>query len=234
MNETSLGIAESFEGLSAAHVADACVALKTAFRMAPISIRPLFVPSRLMGRALPVVHRGSVDVFFEALAKSAPGDVLVIDNHARTDEGCIGDLTILEAAAYGIAGAVIWGAHRDSLELREIGLPVYSTGSCPAGPRAVRADVDQHCMIGDFEVTSEDIVISDDDGVLFIPAATVPSVIEAARRIASAEEAQRRTLAAGTTLHQQFEWDQYAWRRGKDPSYTFRQHLLKINRAIET
>jgi regulator of RNase E activity RraA len=236
MNQTSISISESLAGLSGAHVGDACVALGISFRVAPHAIRPLSIPSRLVGRAAPVVHRGSVDVFFEALAASSSGDVLVIDNEGRMDEGCIGDLTMLEAVAYGIAGAVIWGAHRDSAELREIGLPVYSMGSCPAGPRGVRpADgLSSGCMIGEVQITKDDVVIADDDGVLFVAAPAMDSVIDAARRIARTEEIQRRTLASGTTLHQQFEWDQYVWRRTTDPSYSFRQHLMKINKAIET
>jgi 4-hydroxy-4-methyl-2-oxoglutarate aldolase len=234
MNDRLPDFARSLTGLSAAHIADACAAMAVTLRIAPIGIRPLFVPSRFVGRVAPAVHRGSVDVFFEALAAAAPGDVLVIDNGGRTDEGCIGDLTVLEADAYGMAGVVVWGAHRDSAELREIALPVYSLGSCPAGPRGVRSGGDDRCMIGEAEITAEDIAIGDEDGVLFIAANVLESVIQAARMIAATEQSQRRALAAGTTLHQQFEWDQYAWRRRADPSYTFRHHLLKINKAIET
>jgi len=40
------------------------------------------------------------------------GDVLVIDNGGRLDEGCIGDLTALEAEHCGLAGIIVWGAHR--------------------------------------------------------------------------------------------------------------------------
>jgi 4-hydroxy-4-methyl-2-oxoglutarate aldolase len=82
-----------------------------------------------------VRHYGSVDVFLEAMASARPGDVLVIDNAGRLDEGCIGDLTALEAEASGLSGMVVWGAHRDTADLRQIGLPVFSYGVCPAGPR---------------------------------------------------------------------------------------------------
>jgi regulator of RNase E activity RraA len=59
-------------------------------------------------------HYGSVDIFLEAMGTAKPGDILVIDNQGRMDEGCIGDLTTLEAQACGLAGIIVWGCHRDT------------------------------------------------------------------------------------------------------------------------
>src|SRR5919108_743023 len=66
------------------------------------------------GPAVPVRHAGSVDVFFEALQAAPPGGVLVIDNAGRLDEGCIGDLTALEAMHHKVAAIVVDGCHRDT------------------------------------------------------------------------------------------------------------------------
>ena len=76
-----------------------------------------------------------MDIFLEVMANAEAGDVLTIDNGARRHEGCIGDLTALEAQATGLGGIAVWGFHRDTSQLIEIGFPVFSYGSYPAGPK---------------------------------------------------------------------------------------------------
>src|SRR5215213_10279241 len=121
-------LAETFASLSTPLIADACMKAGVPVRVAPLGISPLTARTRLAGRVLPAKHYGSVDIFLEAVETTERGDILVIDNQGRTDEGCIGDLTTLEAQAAGIAGIIIWGAHRDTSELIEIDCPVFSYG----------------------------------------------------------------------------------------------------------
>src|SRR6516162_4993468 len=132
---TAESVSRAFAPLSTPLIADAALRLKISLRMSPPGIRPVRPNRRLAGPVLPVRHFGSVDVFLEAMQSARRGDVLVIDNGGRLDEGCIGDLTALEAEDCGLAGMTVWGAHRDTAELREIALSIFSYGTCPSGPQ---------------------------------------------------------------------------------------------------
>ncbi len=134
MDNAELKIA--FEALSTPLIADACLRLGVPIRAAPSGIRPIAAAAPLAGRALPVRHYGSVDIFLEVMGSASGGELLVIDNGGRLDEACVGDLTALEAQASGLAGMIVWGCHRDTAQLMKIGFPVFSYGAVPAGPHS--------------------------------------------------------------------------------------------------
>lgn len=203
---------------------------------APAGLQPIIPGKRLAGRALPVKHFGSVDVFLEAMESANAGDVLVIDNGGRKDEGCIGDLTALEARAARLAGIVVWGTHRDTPELRQIKLPIFSYGSSPSGPQRLdprSEDALRLARIGVINVTRNDIVFADDDGCVFVSADSVEQILETARKIWQTERKQAGQIKRGQTLHKQLKFDEYLKKRRVDPRYTFREHLRKIGGAIE-
>ena len=222
-----------FEGLTTAHVADACVRAGVPVRTVSLTA---VVGRHVAGRVLPAQHVGSVDVFLEAFESAGDGDVLVVDNGGRRDEACVGDLVALEAKAAGLAGIVIWGLHRDTVDITAIGLPVFSLGAMPTGPLRLDpqpADALSTATIGDWTVTREDVVLGDEDGIVFVPADRVEEVTRLAESIRDTEHRQSAEIRAGRSLRTQVRFADYLSARAADPSLTFRQHLRAVRGAIE-
>ncbi|MBI3710572.1 MAG: RraA family protein [Proteobacteria bacterium] len=233
MNETPI---DRLSNLTTPHLADGCLRTNLPIRCAPAGLRPLVGNMRCAGRARPVRHVGSIDIFFESLQGAAPGEVLVIDNGGRLDEACIGDIVALEAKAEGMAGIVIWGLHRDSQELSEIGFPVFSLGALPTGPQrldARPADIVCRATVGAHVVTSGDFVVADANGVLFLPEDRLDDIIAAAVAARETEGRQLRAMRTGRSYRSQVRFSEYLSRRERDAGYGFRQHLKDIEAAGE-
>jgi regulator of RNase E activity RraA len=225
-----------FAALTTAHVADACIRAGAPVRCASALVCAVVPGSHLAGRVCPARHAGSVDVFLEAFERAAPGDVLVVDNGGRLDEACVGDLVALEAQTAGVEGMVIWGLHRDTADLRAIGLPVFSLGAIPTGPLRLDArahDALESAVVGDWTVSREDLVLGDDDGVLFLPSSRAEEIFTLAEAIRDTERRQAERIRAGSSLRSQVEFRAYLAKREDTPSLSFREHLRTVGGAIE-
>jgi len=227
---------QRFASLTTAHLADACVRADVPVRCAPAAVKAVVAGDRLAGRVLPARHAGSVDIFLEALHGARPGDVLVVDDGGRGDASCVGDLVVLEATAAGLAGVVIWGLHRDTVDIRAIGLPVFSMGAIPSGPLRAGTrppDALDSATVGEWVVGAEDLVLGDDDGVLFLPAARAGELFDIAEQIRDTERGQAERMREGRSLREQVAFESYLAERSKNPGLTFREHLRSVSGAIE-
>ncbi|MHB8815206.1 MAG: RraA family protein [Steroidobacteraceae bacterium] len=227
---------DELDSLTTPHVADGCLRANAPVRCAPSALRPLAPTMRCSGRARPVRHVGSIDIFFEVLQGAGPGEILVIDNGGRLDEACVGDIVALEAKNAGIAGIVIWGLHRDSKELSDIGFPVFSLGALPTGPQRLHArpgDVFSRATIGTHPITSNDFVVADANGVLFLPEDRLDDIIAAAVDCRETESRQLKAMRSGQSYRGQVRFGDYLARRQQDANYGFRQHLKEIRAAGE-
>jgi regulator of RNase E activity RraA len=221
--------------LSTAALADASLRVGEPARTAPASLVPLLPGTTFSGPAAPVTHLGSVDVILQTIDDAPAGAVVVVDNAGRDDEACVGDLMVLEALTAGMSGMVVWGRHRDTLQLRQIGLPLHSLGAFPFGPRRVppAGGAMAYAVLGGTAVAPGDYVFGDDDGILVFAADRLDEVVEAALDVQSTESAQAERMRAGTTLRTQLDFAAYRAAQALDPTLTLRAHLTARGAAIE-
>lgn len=186
----------------------------------------------MVGAALPVKHVDGVDVFLDAIERSHPGDVLVVDDGGRMDRACLGDLIAAEAKFADVAGMVVWGSHRDTDQLREIGLPVWSLGATATGTTHTGHLDGSDVLLGAHRVEATDLVVADTDGVILVAEDARDEVLETARGIMATEARQQKRINSGRSLRAQLRYADFAARRRSDPTYTFRDHLRAVRGAI--
>ena len=222
--------------LSTAVLADACLHLGIQIRCAPSELQAISNTMHCAGRVRPTHHTGSVDIFLEALEYSDPGDVLVVDDGGRRDRACVGDLIAHEVQLAGLSGIVLWGCHRDTRQLVDIGLPFFSIGRHPSSPQSLDRrthDALEWARVGDWIVTYEDVAVGDGDGVIFLPFNRLTTIVPFAEALQEKERRQAAIMRYGTSLREQFYFEDYMEEHSKDPSYDFHKHLNKIGGAIE-
>jgi 4-hydroxy-4-methyl-2-oxoglutarate aldolase len=171
----------------------------------PAALKPIHPAMRLCGRALPVRCPAGDNLWIHrALAETAPGEVLVVETGAGVDFGYWGEIMATAAIARGVAGLVITGGVRDSLQLVELGLPTFSAGVSIRGtakdPKGSGA-VGEPVRIGEVVVRKGDLVFGDADGVVVLaPEAAATAVPAAARRDADEVAILEQIRAGALTL----------------------------------
>jgi regulator of RNase E activity RraA len=131
---------------------------------------------------------------------------------------------------------IVWGCHRDTVELSVMGFPVFSYGPCPVGPlqgAQQEAEALSTAKFGTIVVEPRDIVFADDDGVIFAPGQGIEQLLQTAMEIKETERRQVEKTKAGETLHSQLQFEAYLAKRQDDRTYSFRQHLRELGGAIE-
>lgn len=132
-----------------------------------------------------------------------PGDVLVIQAYGSRFSGCIGDILARYFARKGGAGIVVDGRIRDSGKIRELGIPVWSTGTTPhyaSQSELTPWGYDVPVAVGGSLCMPGDLVVADDDGPVIVPRAMASSVVDSARDHEEWEGFSRQRLDEGARL----------------------------------
>lgn len=184
-------------------------------------IRPLRPEMVIVGRAMPVLEanafsasepagRGPLSqrafgLLFEALDDLKANEVYVATGCAP-QFALWGGLMTTRAMHLKAAGAVLDGYSRDTPEVLELGLPVFSYGGYAQdqGPRGKVVDWRVPVEIHGVRVKPGDIVFGDLDGVLVIPREAEDEAIRRALEKASTENRVRDAIRQGMSTVEAF------------------------------
>lgn len=151
------------------------------------------------GRATAARHLGTT-----AIESSQPGDVIVIEQRTGIDAASWGGNLSFGARQRGIAGVIIDGPGRDMDEARQYDFPVFARDHTArtARGRIVETGTNVPITVGDVVVSPGDYVVADGSAVVFVPAADIERVLEAAEAIAARERAMVAALRDGAPISQ--------------------------------
>jgi 4-hydroxy-4-methyl-2-oxoglutarate aldolase len=136
-----------------------------------------------------------------AIESASADHVIVIAQRSGIDAGCWGGLLTLAARLKGVAGVIADGPVRDIDEARAQGFPIFARALTARTARGRVVELGTNVRIGPWghAVNPEDFVIADRSGVVFIAAAEIDRVLEAAEAIAAREARMAEALRAGAS-----------------------------------
>ena len=193
-------LVELFRGMPVANIDD------NMQRIAAVdsAIKPIGYKGQRGGVAVTVrVPQGDNLMFHAAMDLAQPGDIIVIDAGGFDNRAIFGELMCTYLKTRGILGIICDGAIRDYGGLAAMeDFRVYARGVTPNGPyKNGPGEINVPVVIGGKIVYPGDIVVADDDGVLFIRPDEAEEIAAATRAVEAKEaDIMKHILEDGTYI----------------------------------
>jgi 4-hydroxy-4-methyl-2-oxoglutarate aldolase len=194
------------QSLTTALICDALDAEGLTHQSPRLPLRPLTVNGVLVGRCKTSLWADMAhpdpqpyELELRAVDECRPGDVLVAAAGGSMRSGIWGELLSTAARNRGCVGAVIDGAARDVVRMRDMGFAVFARGTCPYDSlhRQRVIDLDVPVDIGGVRFSPGGLIFADEDGVAVVPQAVETAVVRRAWDKAHAENVVRDAIRAG-------------------------------------
>jgi 4-hydroxy-4-methyl-2-oxoglutarate aldolase len=141
-----------------------------------------------------------------AIAVAEAGDIIVVAAGGRRDAAMIGELLSGAARVKGIAGVLVDGAVRDVSTLaRWSDFHVFARWITPRGPSSMeRGSVNETVIFGGVPVSPFDLVIANDDGLVFVPRGLAAELLGPCLAHVATEKRWEVALAKGASTVETF------------------------------
>lgn len=167
------------------------------------AIKPIDSEMSFVGSACTVVCAPRDNLMLQiAIHFAQPGDVLIVSAGEYSEAGMFGDVLGNACKAKGIAALVTDAGVRDTRELRELGLPVFSGSVSIKGTvKETLGTINHPIVFGDVHIRPGDVVKGDADGIVVVRREEVAEVADlSAQRDATEAELIQKYWAGGTTI----------------------------------
>lgn len=160
---------------------------------------------KLVGTAFTVKTRpGDNLIIYKALMLMQPGHVLVVDGGGEQHNALVGELIKQHAEEHGCVGIVIDGAIRDVAAFETY--PCYARGVSHRGPyKDGPGELNVPICVGGQVVNPGDLVVGDEDGLVFFPQDCAEELLALANEHAQKEKGIQDEIATGCREQQWIE-----------------------------
>jgi regulator of RNase E activity RraA len=170
-------------------------------------IRDLGHGVRMTGPAVTAwCEPGDYGPVHHAISAAGAGDVIVVAAGGRREIAVIGELLGGAARRKGIAGVVVDGGVRDVATVRTWPeFHMFARWITSRGPTTMeRGTVNEPIVFGGVPVSPGDLVIGDDDGLVFVPHALTTSLLPPCEARVDAEAGWQEQLDRGLSTVEVF------------------------------
>ncbi len=133
-------------------------------------LKPVDYRMKLCGPAFTVKSSPRDNIMLQlAINYAKPGDIIVVSAGEYEEAGSFGDVLANACLAKGIGGLVTDTGVRDTLQLRELGFPVFSLSACIKGTvKETLGVLNDAIIIGGEIINPGDIIVGDADGLVVV------------------------------------------------------------------
>ncbi|KOF14014.1 S-adenosylmethionine: 2-demethylmenaquinone methyltransferase [Ensifer adhaerens] len=133
-------------------------------------IKPVDYRMKLCGPAFTVRCAPRDNIMLQlAINYAKPGDIIVVSAGEYEEAGSFGDVLANACLAKGIGGLVTDSGVRDTLQLRDLGFPVFSLSVCIKGTvKETLTATNEPVVVGGELIHPGDIIVGDADGLVVV------------------------------------------------------------------
>jgi 4-hydroxy-4-methyl-2-oxoglutarate aldolase len=165
-------------------------------------LKPVDYRMKLCGPAFTVKSSPRDNIMLQlAINYAKPGDIIVVSAGEYEEAGSFGDVLANACLAKGIGGLVTDTGVRDTLQLRELGFPVFSLSTCIKGTvKETIGTTNDTIIVGGEIIHSGDVIVGDADGLVVVRRDEVAEVAKLSQAREDAEAGYIAAYKAGKTV----------------------------------